>query len=218
MQHSLVNENNTAIGETQTVKTFIDKTSLLVSNDLLSGSTFTYLPMNQLPAILQLQKEHSAPASGNLYRYYFTAGDNAALLNKEVQLTKQWYRLNNSGWEIIGPNTILKLADKIKVVITMQSARPLQYVFINDKRAATFEPLDNSSGYSYADGLYYYQSVRDAGNQFFLDFIPSGKHSISYEMKVAQEGVFSNGIAQLQCMYRPDINAYSNGITVNCLP
>jgi hypothetical protein len=92
----------------------------------------------------------------------------------------------------------------------------LQYVFINDKRAAAFEPLDNSSGYRYNDGVHYYQSVKDAGYQFFADFIPSGKHNIEYEVKLAQEGSFTNGIAVLQCMYRPDITAYSNGLKITC--
>jgi alpha-2-macroglobulin len=94
------------------------------------------------------------------------------------------------------------------------AAVPGKYVFINDTRAAAFEPLDNGSGYRYNYGLQYYQSVRDAGHRFFIDFIPSGKHQLEYEMKVAQEGSFTNGIATLQCMYRPDITAYSNGLKV----
>ncbi|HTB26882.1 MAG TPA: hypothetical protein VK711_16030, partial [Puia sp.] len=66
------------------------------------------------------------------------------------------------------------------------------------------------SGYEYEDGLDYYQSVKDAGYLFFVDKIPSGIHSISYETVISASGNFTNGPATLQCMYQPSINAYSN--------
>jgi alpha-2-macroglobulin len=44
---------------------------------------------------------------------------------------------------------------------------------------------------------------------FFAENIPSGKHEISYELKVSHEGSFISGPAALQCMYKPEISAYS---------
>jgi hypothetical protein len=212
----LLTENNSVNGSTQSVKIKVDKNQLSVSNDLLNGNTFDYAATATKPTSLQLQNQGSTAVSGNLYRYYFTAAENAAALNNEVQLSKQLYRWNNNAWELLLPNSTLRIADKVKVVLTVQTSKPLQYVFINDKRSAAFEPLDNSSGYRYNDGVHYYRSVRDAGYQFFADFIPSGKHTIEYEVKLAQEGSFTNGIAVLQCMYRPDITAYSNGLKIVC--
>ncbi|MGC4101094.1 alpha-2-macroglobulin family protein [Ferruginibacter sp.] len=209
----LANENKTVSGPTQTIKATTGTAALSVSDDLLQGSTFGYAATATNITSVQLKKENEAAISGNLYRYYFTAANNLSYLNHQVELTKQWYKLSSTGaWEPITTGSSLKIADKIKVVISIQSAKPLRYVFINDKRAAALEPIDNSSGYDYNDGIGFYRSVRDAGTQFFIDLIPSGKHQIEYEMKVAHEGVFTNGIAQLQCMYRPDITAYSNGM------
>jgi len=214
----LAAENNTVSGETQTVQMSVDKTQLAVSNDLLNGKIFNYAAATSLPSSVTLQKEGNAATAGNLYRYYFTAAENVPRSNNDIQLSKQLYQWNNAtnSWETLPANNTIKIADKIKVVLTVQCSRPLQYVFINDARAAAFEPASNSSGYEYNDGISYYQSVRDAGMHFFIDFIPSGKHEIVYEMKAAQEGSFTSGIGVLQRMYRPEVTAYSNGIKIVC--
>ncbi len=80
------------------------------------------------------------------------------------------------------------------------------------------EPQEIESGYKYDDGLEYYQSVKDAGYLFFVDKIPSGIHSISYETIISASGNFTNGPASLQCMYQPSINTYSNTSKVIVYP
>ena len=153
---------------------------------------------------------------GNISWYYFTSSGQLSSVNRDITITKQFYKWNErtKTWTIAGGDEVFKIADKVKVMITIQSSRALSYVYIDDKRAAAFEPTDNSSGYEYGD-FSYYKSVRDAGFQFFANFIPSGKHEISYELKVAQEGNFTSGPPVLQCMYKPEISAYGNSIKIN---
>jgi uncharacterized protein YfaS (alpha-2-macroglobulin family) len=78
--------------------------------------------------------------------------------------------------------------------------------------------LDGSSGQQYQDGTYYYRSVRDAGQQLFIDLLPSGRTEFSYEVTVTQEGTFKNGAAMLQCLYNPGVTAYSNAMTIISKP
>jgi hypothetical protein len=106
------------------------------------------------------------------------------------------------------------MADKVSVTITIETPNALRYVYIDDKRSAGFEPADIKSCYQYDKGLGYYKSVRDAGFQFFSEFIPAGRNEITYEMNVSQEGLFYNGLASLECMYNPGMNAYSKGVTI----
>lgn len=183
----------------------------VAGNDLLSGRSFDFIKTTASLQAVNLQKQKPGPAGGNLFRYYFTSALQPELLNKEVQLKKEFFRWSNNDntWVLLQGSETLKLADKIKVVISISTARMLQYVLIDDKRAALFEPLNTSSGYEYNTGLSYYQSVRDAGSQFFAEYIPAGKTEMSYEMKVAQEGNFISGPAVLQCMYKPELTAYS---------
>ena len=105
---------------------------------------------------------------------------------------------------------MLHTGDKITVTLTIQTQKMLTYVFIEDNRAAAFEPVDNLSGYQYSNSIGYYKSVKDIGVQFFVNNIPPGKHTISYDVTVMKEGVFTNGFATLQCMYKPGVKVYGN--------
>ena len=211
----LLKENKTATGPAQTISSIIGNKTLSVTDDLLGGSSYSFVHSNVVMPV-ELKKETGIPASGNIIWYYFSAGNDLNKANKDVGLKKELFRYNEAknDWEVISDKTSLKIADKIKVVLTIETSKALRYVYIDDKRAAAFEPKEISSGYHYGEGLSYYLSVRDAGIQFFTEFIPSGRSVISYEMKVTQEGNFSNGPASLQCMYRPGINACSNSLFI----
>ncbi len=214
----LTKENKTATGITQTINSKINNKDLIVTDNILNGNTFSFVKESK-PFTVELKKQNSIPAVGNIMWYYFTSSDNLNKMNKEVNLKKDLFRYNNATekWETINNNTSLKISDKIKVVLTIETSKALSYVYIDDKRAAAFEPKEIHSGYHYEQDFGYYLSVRDAGMQFFSDFIPSGKSAIFYEMVVAQEGNFMNGPASLQCMYRPEINAYSNSVKVQTI-
>jgi uncharacterized protein YfaS (alpha-2-macroglobulin family) len=91
----------------------------------------------------------------------------------------------------------------------------LPYVFIDDKNGGAFEAVEQRSGYEYGNTISYYRSVRDAGMQIFTSLIPAGRTEIRYDLKVTQEGTFTNGAACLQCMYKPEKAAYSNSALIN---
>jgi alpha-2-macroglobulin len=190
--------------------------TLIASNDMLKGNAFDFTGLSAWPSAVQLNKQVDIPASGNLVWYYFTGGKELSKLNKEIELDRKFYKWNSvtNTWEPLSENATLKIADKVKVVISIQTSRRLSYVYIDDKRAAGFEPVENNSGYKWKSGMSYYQSVRDAGSQFFTETVPAGRHEISYELKVAHEGQFAAGPAVLQCMYKPEISAYSDSKVV----
>jgi hypothetical protein len=214
----LFKEMKTVIGPSQTINGISGNKGFSVTNDLLKGSSYSFVEAKMLTR-LQLKKDDTIPASGNFTGYYFSPADSLQKLNKNIGLKKELFRYNETDrqWVLVTDQTLLKIADKVKVVLTIETSRALRYVYLDDKRAAAFEPGENSSGHRREQGLSYYLSIRDAGMQFFLDFIPSGRFVISYEMIVAQEGNFTSGPALLQCMYRPEISAYSNGMKVQTL-
>jgi len=204
--------NQTATGAAQTVSSTIGNKNFSVTDDLLSGSSYLFARTNK-PVPVELKKETTGAANGNIIWYYFSPAEGLDKANREVDLKKQLFLYNETGntWEPVTDKTSLKIADKIKVILTIETPKALRYVYIDDKRAAAFEPKENSSGYRYGQGLGYYLSVWDAGMQFFTSFIPAGRSTISYEMIIAQEGEFRSGPASLQCMYKPEINAYTDG-------
>jgi uncharacterized protein YfaS (alpha-2-macroglobulin family) len=42
---------------------------------------------------------------------------------------------------------------------------------------------------------------------FFIDKLPKGKHSFSYDLVVNNAGTFSQGLATIENMYAPEFNA-----------
>jgi len=218
----LKREKGSVVAAPQSVSTKIDDKQLLVSDDMLSGSPFQFVRMAVQPASLTFQKQDGQPAMSQVSYYYFTNPDQLEGLNKAVSLRKKLYRFvasvkenkpsanTEDQWKEIEPGTSLEIGERIKVVLTVQTAKELRFIYIDDKRSAAFEPKDKLSGRQFQDGVSYYRSIRDAGMQIFTEFIPSGKSDISYELTVAREGIFEKGAAVLQAMYQPAVTAYSN--------
>ncbi len=203
----------TLVGSSMELTALIKDSSISVTDNLLKGGLFEFKQLMEFPVSISLKKDNSTTATGGFNFYYFTATppQNEQFIN--VKISKQLFKLNsiNDKWEIIDNNVILKIADKIKTIITIDAPRQLKYVFIDEKRAASLEPMDGVSGYEYAANFSYYKSVRDIGYQFFAEQIPSGISTLSYETIVAKEGSFSNGPISLQCMYQPQVRSYGMG-------
>jgi alpha-2-macroglobulin len=188
--------------------------ALSVTDNLFGGKTTDFLDLSgkKFPSQISISASGSTSVSGGIKYYYFSSSPPEDSLNAIVKIHKNLSRYNagNGIWEPIVENSTLQIGDKVKTVLTINASRQLNYVFINERRAATMEPREIESGYKYEGGLEYYQSVKDAGYLFFVDKIPSGIHNIEYETVITASGNFTNGPASLQCMYQPSINAYSN--------
>ncbi|HSZ32709.1 MAG TPA: alpha-2-macroglobulin family protein, partial [Puia sp.] len=187
---------------------------LTVTDNLFGGKSTDFLDLSgkKFPTQFSFNTGNSGSVTGGIKYYYFSSNPPDDSLNSIVKIHKTLSRYNDQTktWEPIMGNSDLQIGDKVKTVLTINTARQLNYVFINDRRAATMEPRETESGYEYGDGLKYYQSVKDVGYLFFVDKIPSGIHNIEYETVISASGNFTNGPASLQCMYQPSINTYSN--------
>jgi alpha-2-macroglobulin len=192
----------------------INNVFLTVTDNLLKGDLYSFTPLQQFAATAIAKKDNEAVATGGFNYYYFTANPPVAVNSNGVKISKRIYFYNtaNNQWEAVNENSILKIADKLKTIITIDAPRQLKYVFIDEKRSAAGEPKDARSGYEYSKGFSYYKTVKDAGYQFFAEEIPSGISSIEYETVISATGIFSNGPVALQCMYQPQVRAYGTGI------
>jgi TonB-dependent SusC/RagA subfamily outer membrane receptor len=199
-------------GETKTLSTSIGPNKMDVSDNLISGRLFDFVPTQTgFPTGFSVI---GTPATSGSANYYYFTENPADSLADGIMINKKMYRYNQvtQAFDIpITPGDTLKVGEKIRTTLTITATKQLSYVFIEDKRAACFEPADAGSGYEYGNGFSYYKSVRDEGFQFFANSIPSGISTIVYETTVNQEGFFHNGPASLQCMYQPGIKAYGAG-------
>ena len=87
----------------------------------------------------------------------------------------------------------------------------MDYVAIIDGRSACLEPVDQLSGYTSSDGVWFYREVRNTCTNLFIPFLGKGTHVISYECHVDRAGEYTLGIAEAQSQYAPVITAHSAG-------
>lgn len=103
------------------------------------------------------------------------------------------------------------LGDKVRVSVIIDCGRDMDFVALTDERPACLEPVDQLSGNTVKDGLWCYAETRNNSTNLFFDFLPKGRHVVTYECRVAEEGVFASGIATVQCLYSPLLTAHSGG-------
>ncbi len=118
----------------------------------------------------------------------------------------------------------LAVGDQVRICLSLYNDEPLSFVRVRDFRAAALEPDDKLSGYrgwwwwcgSDADVPTppHYMSVADGDMEFFVDYLNSGWHRLSYVATVTHEGDFAGGYADATCMYSTDIKAHSEGVRI----
>ena len=104
----------------------------------------------------------------------------------------------------------LKVGDKIKVRITINSERDLDFVQVIDRRAACMEPVRQLSGYR--NGAYC--SPKDYSTNYYYDMMAKGKHVIETEYYIDRVGTYETGTCMIQCAYSPEYRATAPSIVL----
>ena len=89
------------------------------------------------------------------------------------------------------------------------SDRTYEFVHLSDERPACAEPVDVLSSYRWRDGVGYYQSTKDTATHYYIDRLNKGVFVLETSFRVQQKGVFTGGLATIQCMYAPEFTAHS---------
>ncbi|MFB3850339.1 MAG: alpha-2-macroglobulin [Acidobacteriota bacterium] len=113
--------------------------------------------------------------------------------------------------EPINQNTIVQVGDQIEVELKIKSKHPAEYIHIRAPRPSGCEPERLKSGWVWTLGLYYYETVRDSAEDFFIEDIPQGEFKLKYRLRCQQSGKFKTAPATIQSMYAPEFVAYSSG-------
>jgi uncharacterized protein YfaS (alpha-2-macroglobulin family) len=162
--------------------------------------------------------QNTSPSWGNIYWQYFEDLDKITPSASPLSLIKKLFIQRNTDKGIVldavKENQELKTGDKIIVRIELRSDRDMDYLHLKDMRAASMEPLNVLSGYKWQEGLGYYESTKDASTNFFIDHLRKGTYVFDYPLFITHTGIFSVGIASIQCMYAPEFTSHSEGMRI----
>jgi len=225
--YALLFDNGGTIGETNLVKIYVagkDVTTGLSKDDIQTGTGYYKEKWNGNEvdpgmATIKIENPNKDIAWGAAYWQYLQDLDKIENFeDTPLKIKRTLYLVHNTdkGEKMteIKEGDVLHPGDLIKVKIRLQVDREMEFVHLSDQRAATFEPLQQLSGYHWQGGLGYYQNPRDTKMNFFIDFLPRGVFVLEYPLRVTQSGTFSNGIAELQSYYAPEFSSHSEGIRV----
>ncbi len=178
--------------------------------------------INAKMAEITCKKETEGVAWGAVYWQYFEQMDKITPAQTPLSLRRALAKVKDTPTgPVITPlsaNETLKPGDRVQVRLELRSDRDMEYIHLKDARAAGLEPVDVISQSKLQDGLWYYQSTRDAATHFFIGFLPKGTYVFEYTLRVSHAGDFSAGLSQIQCMYAPEFTAHSQGVRVTVQP
>lgn len=191
----------------------IEKTQL----EALTGSFSAALDNNG--GVINIFKSEGHPAWGGiLNRRILPIEEVKPYSESDISISKRMLRIveNESGIssEEIKEGETLHLGDKVRVQLMITSKRDMDYVCIIDGRSACLSPIQQLSGYVWNSGAGYYRDVQNDVTNLFYDFMPKGTTFAEYDCYVTQEGTYSLGISQIQCLYAPLQTAHSGGSTL----
>lgn len=125
--------------------------------------------------------------------------------HKELGLKKSVFIVEKSteGTKLIPvDNQRPKVGDVLHVSIEINAAKAFEYMHLQDFRPACVEPLDVISEYRREDNLGFFQTTKDTSTHFFIESLPKGKHSITYQVRVERSGSFAGGYTSIENMYK----------------
>lgn len=159
-----------------------------------------------------------SPSWGSIYWQYFEDMDKVTAAASPLSISKKLFVERNTGkgkvLELIKEGEELKTGNKVVIRMELRSDRDMEYLHLKDMRATSMEPVNVLSSYKWQDGLGYYESTKDASSNFFISYLPKGTYIFEYPVFITHTGLFSVGLATIQCMYAPEFNSHSEGIKI----
>jgi len=156
-------------------------------------------------------------AWASLFWQYLENADSVdASASGPLKLKRELYveRVSEEGvvLEKITAESKLQVGEKLVLRIKVSAEQDMEFIHLKMQRAAGLEPIITESGYHYQAGLSYYESIRDAANHFFMEYLPRGTHVLEYPLRVAHAGDYSMGIGLVQSMYAPEFASRTEGV------
>lgn len=185
--------------------------------EMASGSfTAPITEMLKKPADLTIDRQANYPSFGAVVTLRnATMSELRPVSCDQLSVEKSLSAFNGSEWM---PGDRFKVGDRVRVELTLTVGEDMDYVVINDKRAAGLEPASQLPEPIWAEGLCFYRENRDSQTNIFINHLPKGTYRLSYELFAAQAGEFTSGAAQAQSQYNPRIAAHSAGARIYIAP
>ena len=209
--YAFLSGDDNRLAENSTMKAEIAGTAVVAPDDAL-GYVRRSFSGNEVGA-RQIEIAHTGAGIGWGAVYAQCLEDMDQLQSAKgngLKITRAYYR---DGKEV-SSKTDLHVGDELIVRLTVKADRDMDFVQIKDTRAACMEPKEALSGYRHSDAIGYYQVMRDASAEFFIDKLRKGIIQIEYKVYIDRPGTYQTGIATVQSAYAPEFGGHTKSLSV----
>ena len=142
---------------------------------------------------------------GAVYAQFFQKTTEVEAASSGISVRRELLPLTS-----LSPLTSLNVGDRIRVRITIETQRDLDFVQVVDRRAACMEPVQQLSGFRRGA----YVSPKDNATHYFYYGLAKGKHVIETEYYIDRAGQYETGTCTVGCAYAPEFRATAPSVTL----
>lgn len=193
-----------AVGKSRVDATPIDRTLGYVRADISS--------MSPSEASLSIAGPAATPSWGAVFSQSTERfADIEAHSVPDLKIERSLAALASDGSvkEIRGKSAV---GTKVRVNLTLNVGRTMDYVTIEAPRGACMEPVEQLPGMVWAEGVAFYRQSTSTATSFFLTRLPKGVYVLSYDVWVNAAGVYTMAPVTIQSQYNPALVANTSAI------
>ena len=148
---------------------------------------------------------------GAVYCSYTTKLGNVTASSNEIDVQRSFIRVSDG--KMLKEGDHLNAGDQIIARYTLKNSENRSFVQMTAMRPAAFYPKDELSFYNWNG---FYRDVRESETRYYWELLPEETTTIEERFFVSQEGTFTSGIAQVECMYAKEYRGHTESQTVIC--
>ena len=173
--------------------------------------TWTKKEITPVQGNVVVEQTAETPSFGSLTYSYTENIEHVTNSTTGLALTKVIYLIQGDQEILLTPTTKLKVGDQLRIYLNVTSDRALDFVHLKDLKAAGMENVNSLSAYGYGKNVSYYTTPFDNRTSFFIENLPKGKSSVSYDVRLTHKGTQSIGYALIECLYAPEFRGNTSG-------
>ena len=146
---------------------------------------------------------------GAVYYTYTTKLDQVKESANELSVDRVFVRTDTGRPLVEGEQ--LHVGDKITVEYHIHNTENRSFVQMRAMRPACFYPVDERSYYTWFG---FYREVKPSETNFYWELLPEENTSLRESFYVTQEGTFSSGLVEIECLYAKEYRGHTDALTL----
>ena len=147
---------------------------------------------------------------GAVYYTYTTKLDRVKASANEISVTRSFVRADTGA--PLQEGEALHVGDAILATYSIHNTENRSFVQMRAMRPACFYPKDERSYFSWWGG--FYREMKASETNYYWELLSEEYHTVQETYFVQQEGTFSSGLVEIECLYAKEYRGHTDAVTI----